>query len=38
LPRVVLGRSGIDKPDYRHRRLLRAPGYRPCCYRARLVR
>jgi hypothetical protein len=32
---VHLWRSGLENPDHRHGGLLlRAPGYRPCCYRA----
>ena len=31
LPRVNLGRSGVEKPDHRHRRLLRTRRKRPCC-------
>ena len=29
--RVVLGRSDVEKPDHRHRRLLRTRRKRPCC-------
>src|SRR5215471_17290678 len=28
---MTLGRSDVDKPDHRHRRLLRTCSERPCC-------
>ena len=31
LSRITFGRSEVDKPDHRHRRLLRARSERPCC-------
>ena len=34
LPRVIFGRSRIDKPNHRHRRLLRTRRQRPRCRRA----